>query len=64
MDEESLRHNVIMILLDVLLTSEQPITLKELVSKLGHSDYNTFSKGLRRLTGRGVEGLPVCGSDQ
>ena len=50
-----------MILLDVLLTSEQPITLKELVSKLGHySDYNTFSKGLRRLTGRGVEGLPVC----
>jgi len=60
MEEESLRHNVIMILLDVLMTNEQPMTVKELVSKLGHyQQYANVSKGLRRITGRGVDGLPV-----
>ncbi len=60
MEDESLRHNVIMILLDVLMTNEQPLSVKELVSKLGHcNDYSTFSKGLRRITGRGTDGLPV-----
>ena len=60
MNEESLRHNVLMILLDILFNSEQPLTVKELVSKLGHySEYTTFSRGLRRITGRGVDGLPV-----
>ncbi|CAG2104224.1 unnamed protein product [Medioppia subpectinata] len=59
MDDESLRHNVIMILLDVLVTSDQPLTVKELVSKLGlYSDYSVLSRGLRRITGRGVDGLP------
>ncbi|CAG2114557.1 unnamed protein product [Medioppia subpectinata] len=45
MDDESLRHNVIMILLDVLVTSDQPLTVKELVSKLGlYSDYSVLSQ--------------------
>ncbi|XP_054159782.1 uncharacterized protein LOC128957995 [Oppia nitens] len=60
MDDESLRHNVVMLLLDILTASgEQPVTLKELVSKLGlYSEYSTVSRGLRRITGRGVDGLP------